>query len=323
MRAFQFQRGQIVQLEIEQPKPQPGEALIRVEYSGICNTDVELLRGYYRFSGIAGHEFVGTVEQVNSVRPEELQWQGSRVVGEINTWCGECDTCRRGDQKHCPNRDVLGIIHRQGAFAEYLTLPVRCLYRVPDGLDPLTAVFTEPLAAALEPTQQLLIREQDRIAVLGDGKLGLLTALGLRYWNAGLTLVGKHREKLDIAEKQGVKVRLLNQFRQLDHRYDYIIDATGNADGLRLALDYVRPKGTVVLKTTTRDEPQINISRIAVDEIRLIGSRCGDFAQALNLLAAGTIDVRPLISEVFEFARFKEAFQTALAANGVKYLFKY
>lgn len=323
MRAFKFQQGQIVQLEIDPPVPQPGEALIRVEYAGICNTDIELLRGYYRFAGIAGHEFVGMVEEVNGSARDAEQWKGARVVGEINAWCGECPACLSGMEKHCPNRDVLGIIRRQGAFAEYLTLPLRCLYKVPEGMDPETAVFAEPLAAALEPSQQLLIRERDAVAVLGDGKLGLLTALGLSRLNSGLTLVGKHREKLDIAAAQGVHVKLLNQFRQIDRRYDLIIEATGRPDGIRTALDFVRPQGTVVLKTTIREDPKVNISRIAVDEIRVVGSRCGDFGQALHLLAGGCIDLRPLISGVFEFARFKEAFQTALAGKGIKYLFKY
>lgn len=270
------------------PVPQPplGEVLVRVLKAGICNTDVELRRGYYPFTGIPGHEFVGVVESKG-------EWQGARVCGEINVACGDCPQCRAGRRTHCDRRTVLGLLNRNGAFAEYLALPFENLHRVPDSVSDDEAVFTEPLAAALEITQQVHVRPTDSVVVLGDGKLGLLCAQVLALTGCDLWVVGRHRSKLDILAARGIRTALVTEVPSL--RADLVVECTGHPDGFALARQFLRPRGTLVLKSTYAGSFPVELSRLVVEEITVVGSRCGPFAPALDLLARGLVDVRPLI----------------------------
>lgn len=289
------------------PIAAPHEALIRVRMAGICNTDLELLKGYMNFSGIPGHEFVGLVEAAPS-RPELV---GRRVVGDINIGVGP------GDHRHAPDRTVLGILGKDGAFAQYLTLPVWNCHIVPDSVDDMAAVFAEPLAAALEVGQQVHIRASDRVAVLGDGKLGVLIALGLRHLCPGVVLMGKHPDKLAIAAEQGVRTALAGE---VSGPFDVVAEATGRPDGIRAAMALVRDEGVIVLKSTTEAASCLDISRIVVREITLVGSRCGDTALALDHLAHGLVDPSGLVEAVLPFEKVEEAFTLAARPGARKVL---
>ncbi len=267
------------------PVPPAGEALIRVRRAGICNTDLEMVRGYYPFTGILGHEFVGIVESPGD-------WHGMRVCGEINATCGECAQCLAGRKTHCERRTVLGIKNRNGAFAEYLTLPVDNLHAVPNGVPDNEAVYTEPLAAALEITQRVSVRPNDKVVVLGDGKLGLLSALVLDQTGCSLTAVGRHRNKLDVLAARGIRTALVGD--PLDLKADIVVECTGNPSGFELARKLLRAQGTLVLKSTYAGTASVDLSWVVVDEITVAGSRCGPFAPALDLLARRAVDVRPL-----------------------------
>jgi len=277
------------------PTPAPGEAVIRPRRMGVCQTDLELCHGYMGFRGVLGHEFVGEVESVG--RSRDQRWIGKRVVGSINCVCGRCDMCRAGLKEHCRDRTVLGIAGRDGCFADRFVLPVVNLHEVPETLDDDQAVFTEPLAAAYQITQQLTIEGRPYITVLGDGRLGLLSAQVLSQLNATVRCVGKHPEKLALCEKWGVKHRLLDDVG-LRADQDIVVDCTGSPSGLTTAMGMVRPRGTIGLKTTvaSNDLPPMDLSPIVIHEIQLIGSRCGPFAVALDALAAGKVDVLSLIT---------------------------
>ncbi len=301
--------------------PVPGaahEALVRVHTSGICNTDLEIVRGYAGFRGTLGHEFVGTVEQADD-RPELV---GKRVVGEINAGCGECGLCAIGDARHCPQRTVLGIIDRDGAHADYLALPSWNLVEVPANVDDDAAVFTEPLAAALGVAERVEIVPGTSVAVIGDGKLGLLCAMSLRLMSEDVTLVGRHRTKLSIAENVGVSVFLAEDMSKVGRRFDVVVEASGSESGLILAVDLVRPLGTIVLKSTFHGTPAWPASRIVVDEISLVGSRCGRFAPALKLLEQKALDPRPLICEEFPLNDGVAAFDRAREKGALKVLLR-
>ncbi|MBN1324313.1 MAG: alcohol dehydrogenase catalytic domain-containing protein [Methanotrichaceae archaeon] len=284
------------------PAPRKGESLIRVRLAGICNTDIQIMRGYMGFRGVLGHEFVGTVVMG--------ALEGSRVVGEINCGCGICDYCRRGLSKHCPTRTTLGIDGRDGSMADYLVLPVENLHKVPQGLPDEEAVFAEPLGAAMQVLDCVAIGPSKRILVMGDGTLGLLISLLIGRTSAQVTLVGKHRDKLAVASDQGVNTVLLSDL-EIEKAYDLVIEATGSPDGLSLALQLVRPRGTIVLKTTAAASSEMNLATIVVDEVHVIGSRCGPFEPAVRALLSRYIDVRPLISGIYEFDRANEAFVAA------------
>jgi alcohol dehydrogenase len=286
------------------PEPAPGEALVKVHLAGICKTDVEITRGYMDFRGILGHEFVGTVV----ASPDEGLVR-SRVVGEINTGCGACSYCREGLERHCPNRTVLGIAGRDGAMAEYLTLPVRNLVPVPAGLSDEKAVFTEPLAAALEILEQVKIVPAYSVAVLGDGKLGLLVSMVLRLTGCDPVLVGKHPEKMALFSSLGGSVMLLDSFMNLDERFDVVVEASGNPSGWDLAVKRVKPRGTLVLKSTYHGALDFNPAPLVINEITVVGSRCGRFAPALKLMDLGLVDPTPLISAVFPLAEAEVAFK--------------
>jgi alcohol dehydrogenase len=299
-----------------EPQPPPGEALIRVRLAGICNTDLELVRGYLGFRGVLGHEFVGEV-----VQSPDPAWLGRRVVGDINAACRSqaCDTCGAGRYTHCPNRTTLGIAGRDGAFADFLTLPQVNLYAVPDNVPNEMAVFTEPLAAACEILAQIKIAPTDRVFVLGDGKLGLLVSAVLRLTGADLTLVGRNRNKLAIAEGWGVQVRLTEEPLPA-HTADVVVECTGSPQGFESARRLLRPRGTLVLKSTYHGALSLDMSGLVVDEITLLGSRCGPFAPALRLLASGLVDPRRLISETFTLDRAEAAFRRAVAPGVLKVL---
>ena len=308
--------AQTLRLRDDLPRPAPaaGEARVRVLVAGICNTDLELVRGYYPFTGIPGHEFVGRVETAAGAEP----WVGRRVVGEINASCGTCAACRAGRPTHCERRTVLGIRGRDGAFAEGLTLPIKNLHEVPPGISDETAVFAEPLAAALEIQEQVAIGPRDRVVVIGDGKLGHLVAQTLALTGCALTVIGRHPAKLALLAARGITTGLADDIPRA--QADVVVECTGNAEGLDLARAAVRPRGTIVLKSTYRGSASVDISRIVVDEITLVGSRCGPFAPALALLADGRVDVRPLVHARFPLHEAVAAFAEAARPGVMKVL---
>ena len=293
MRALRFTRGQLALHDVPVPD-KTDEALVRVVKSGICNTDLEIVRGYAGFQGTIGHEFVGVVEKADD-RPEIV---GKRVVGEINAGCGICELCLGGDSRHCPARTVLGIVGRDGAHAEYLQLPTRNLIEVPDNVSDDQAVFAEPLAAAYGIMEQVEILSATKVAVIGDGKLGLLCAMALGLRSRNVTIIGKHASKMSIAEKSGVEGILLNSVKSsMSRRFDVVVEASGSESGFSTALDLVKPRGKIVLKSTFHGTPVWAASRVVVDEITIVGSRCGRLAPALECLKSKKIDVERLITE--------------------------
>jgi threonine dehydrogenase-like Zn-dependent dehydrogenase len=316
MRALRCRDGAVT-LVRNAPVPQDErEALVRVTLAGICNTDLEIVRGYAGFTGTLGHEFVGIVER----SPDKGQL-GKRVVGEINAGCGKCGLCRKGDPRHCEARTVLGIHNRDGAFADYLSLPPENLIPIPDAITDRQAVFTEPLAAACGILEHVEIGPQDRVVVIGDGKLGQLIARVLARTGCDLTLVGRHASNLALATACGVRCLTVNAATGIPTRScDYVVEASGSPGGLESALGLVRPRGTVVLKSTFHGAVPVDSSKIVVDEVRLVGSRCGRFAPALRLLGTGALDLEPLIARHFPLAEGAAAVQAASAPGTLKVL---
>lgn len=313
MKGLWLENNQLqLRTDINIPEPSQGEALVRVLCAGICNTDLELLRGYYPYSGILGHEFVGVVEQ----GPDNLINQ--RVVGEINAACGHCRYCRRGQPTHCENRTVLGIVNRNGAFADYLTLPVKNLYAVPDNVPNEVATFTEPVAAALEIQEQVNIHPDDRVLVVGDGKLGQLVAQTLALTGCDLLVIGRHRDKLANLEARGIKTGFADAV--IPRAFDISVECTGNAAGFEIASKALRPRGTLVLKSTYAGKLSLDASALVVDEITVIGSRCGPFAPALSLLAEEKINITPLIQARYPLTDALEAFKRAQTKGTLKVL---
>lgn len=302
----------------EKPVPKAGEALIRVTYAGICNTDYEISKGYMGYKGILGHEFTGIVESVNA---EDKSLTGKRVVGEINCGCKVCELCKKGLERHCENRSTLGIWKKEGCMAEFVTMPVSNLLVIPENVTDAEAVFTEPLAAAVEILEQLHIEPCQKALVLGDGKLGLLIALTLNAYNVDVVLVGKHTEKLDIAKAQGVKTMLLGDL-EIKKSYDIVVEATGSASGFETSMSLVKPRGTLVLKSTVATGKELNLAPIVIDEITVLGSRCGQFAPALRLLEKKKVDVKPLISDVVSIDRAIDGFKKNTEKNTIKILIK-
>ena len=314
MIAVYLEKGRVEVREAPRPSRPEGFALIRLLCAGICNTDLELQRGYYGFSGTPGHEFVGEV-----VEADRRDLLGRRVVGEINLACGKCEWCRKDLGRHCPSRTVLGIAKHPGAFREFLTLPERNLHVLPDSLLTETAVFTEPLAAACEILEQVNLPCGAQVAVLGDGKLGLLIAQALNACGFQVHQFGRHREKLRIAEAQGVQTEVAG-----DHlpqaAYHWVVDATGSAEGFRQAVQMVHPRGTVILKSTVHGVVGVDTAPVIVNEITLIGSRCGRFEPALDLLQRGVIDVEDMISERMRLQDAPRAFERAAQKGILKVL---
>lgn len=349
---------------------------MRVRLCGICNTDLELARGYMDFKGVPGHEFVGEVIEVNltdngpSLKGENspassgshkkikadspgdtnskssIKWEfsqastgragqtdvagqgeeaerssliGRRVAGEINAACGECDFCQEGVPSHCQNRTVLGILGRDGCMAEYLTLPLENLHVIPDNISDEAAVFVEPLAAAFEILEQVEINKTDRVLVMGDGKLGLLCAMVLSTTGAEVTLLGRHKRKLSHVAPYGVKT-LINEERGASGPYDVVVEATGSAEGFEQAMKLIRPRGVIVLKSTVAEGKPLNLAPTVINEITVVGSRCGPFAPAIEALASGAIDPTPLIEATYSIDNAVKAFEHAGKKGALKML---
>ena len=312
MRAVFFD-GKLSVRERPRPISGPREALIRVTLAGICNTDVEILRGYMDFRGILGHEFVGVVEEC-----ADPSWVGKRVVGEINIPCGLCELCAKGLAKHCRQRSVLGIDGKDGAFAEFLTLPVANLRAVPDGLGDRQAVFTEPLAACFEIVERGLVQADDRVLVLGDGKMGALASAVMVMIAKDVTLLGKHKDKLDRIAPAGVKTALVGETDAKD--FDVVVECSGSPRGLLDAIRRVRPRGVIFLKSTVSEGIPVNLSPVVVDEITIVGTRCGPFEPALAALSRNAVKVDHLIDAVFPADEAVAAFDEAQRPGVMKVL---
>ncbi len=297
--------GDALTLNSSYPPPVPDQntAIVKVHLGGICSTDLQIFKGYMKFRGVPGHEFVGSVSQ----GPKE--WLGKRVVGEINFGCGKCEFCARDLSRHCPNRKVMGILNSDGAFADYVAVPLANLHLVPDSVSDEQAVFTEPLAAAFEILQQIQVSTGDEILILGDGKLGNLCAQVLRLTGAKVTALGRHQDKLDLIKRTGVRTMLLNKWKP--RLFDVVVEATGSAAGLELAISAVRPRGTLVLKSTVAEAHRVSLAPVVINEINLIGSRCGVFPDALEAYVAGQISVAPLIEQVYPLEQGIEGIQHA------------
>ena len=291
-----------------------GECRIRVTYAGICGTDLELIRGYADYTGIPGHEFVGVVEDAPD---RDRHWIGKRVVGEINASCGACDSCIAGVREHCPTRSVLGILNRDGTFATHISLPARNLHALPDSLSDQAAVFVEPTAAACEILTQVDVTMRTRIAVVGDGRLGLLIGQVLQSTGATVTQVGRHANKLKLAESFGLNTAL-SKDTIASKSFDLTVDATGRPDGLQRAMELVRPRGTVVMKSTFHGAAPIQLWPAVVDELTLIGSRCGPFERGIEMLVNRHVKTEPLVAGIYSLESFKDAF--AFATTSLKVL---
>ena len=315
MLAVHLEQGRIQMRRRPRPRRPEGFALIRLRLAGICNTDLELARGYYAFRGTPGHEFVGEV-----VEADRKRLRGRRVVGEINLACGRCLWCRRGLGRHCPHRTVLGIAGHPGAFSEFFTLPERNLHVLPDSIPDEEAVFVEPLAAACEILEQVRIPPGAKVAVLGDGKLGLLVAQVLHREGLRVRLFGRHPEKLAIAEAAGVEIEA--RAVRPAAAFEWVIEATGSADGLREAVAMTRPRGTVILKSTVHELVKLDTAPVVVNEISLVGSRCGRFEPALELLRQRALRLREMITAEYPLAEAPRAFRAAARKGALKILLR-
>lgn len=331
MLSFRIENGKLKATSRPRPRLRRGWALIRVGLVGICNTDVELLHGYYDFRGVPGHEFVGTVEELRGVSAaERKKWLGQRVCGEINISCKAlgrrpvCDFCRRGLKTHCAHRTVLGIIDHPGAYAEYLTLPLENLHRVPESVSDERAVFVEPLAAAREILEQVDVRKIREAAVLGDGKLAQLIVRVLRTTIPRVAMYGKHEKKLATARDAGIATKRVRgdagDLKRVSDKYRLVVEATGSPTGLVLAQQMTEPKGTLILKSTFHGAAPVETWPIVVKEITVVGSRCGPFAKAIALLRSGKINPTPLITRVFPLGKAPEAIAYAQRAGVMKVL---
>src|SRR5438094_5079016 len=345
MKALRYENGKLAVADVSKPLVE-GEALVRVTVSGSCKTDLEIARGYAGFEGTLGHEFVGVIEEVSEARPlgratspevrglsrnsivnepalmVGLPTRGQRVVGEINAGCGACDLCRSGDSRHCAVRRVLGIVGRDGAHPEFLKLPVVNLLPVPPEISDERAVFTEPLAAACGILERVSIDNKTTVAVVGDGKLGLLCAQMIGTTGADVTLVGKYDSKLAIARRRGIEAKIISDANKLSRHFDVVVEASGSPRGFELALDLLRPRGVLVLKSTFHGATEMNAARIVVDEISVVGSRCGRFAPALELLKSNAVDVDSLISDEFPLAEGVRAMARAGEPGVLKVLLR-
>ncbi len=312
MRALTLRSG----LEYSEQHPAPttanGEAVVRVIQAGICATDLQLMQGYMGFQGVLGHEFVGIVDEA----PHRTNLVGKRVVGEINAACRGCPVCQAGRLTHCPRRTTLGIDRRDGAFADFLALPIENLYPLPDEITNDQAVFTEPLAAACQILEQVPVDAMDRVLVIGDGKLGLLCAQVLQRTGCRLTVLGRHQEKLQILTARGIHTS--QDPASLSPGLDIVVEATGTAGGFKLAREYVRPRGTIVLKSTYHGQTAVDMTALVIHEITVVGSRCGPFPAAIALLKENAIDVQSLIHKRFPIEQGTDAFEHAATKGMLK-----
>ena len=297
------------------PTPAEGECIIQVHLAGICATDLHITRGYMDYHGVLGHELVGTVV----VGPTD--WKGKRVAGEINCVCRKCEMCQAGLSNHCRKRTVMGILGRDGCFADRVALPQRNLHVVPDVISDEEAVFIEPLAAAYQVLAQCTIDKRTQACVIGPGRLGLLVAQVLKTTGCHLTVIGRNPKKLLLAEKKGIQaIHTDNVVPRND--LDVVVECTGSPDGLALAIQLIRPRGTIVLKSTSADAGSVNLAPLVIDEVKLIGSRCGPFPEAINALARQAVDVRSLISKTYPIESALEAFEAAASPQNIKVLLR-
>ncbi len=335
MRTLHFDGTAVRLKSAPEPAPGAGEVLLRVHAAGICQTDFEIAKGYMTFIGTLGHEFVGTVAKLG--KGVDQQWAGKRVCAEINCICGKCEMCSRGLSSHCTRRSVIGILNHDGAFAEAIVVPARNLHAVPDHVSDEEAIFVEPLAAAFQILRQVPMEKRTRATVLGDGRLGQLVAQVLARTGCTLTLVGHHEEKLSLAEKLCVPAKLGiksaakagPQFRTTLERdlrgtrdQDVVVDCTGHAEGFERALTLVRPRGTIVLKTTVATAKPLNLAPIVIDEIAVLGSRCGPFAEAIHALAAREVNVLPLITKRVTLEQAEKIFAPGASVGALKTLIR-
>ena len=323
MNALWLENNQISLRDVPRPD-KPNEALVKIRKTGICSTDLELVKGYYPYTGILGHEFVG---EVVSLTPDPSPIErgdrvrvSDRVVGEINAACHQCEQCLNGRPTHCENRTVLGIVNRNGTFAEYTTLPLDNLHRVPDSVSDEMAVFTEPLAAALEIQQQIQVKPMDRVLLIGAGRLGQLIAQTLALTGCDLRVVARHKHQQELLKRRGI--RLIVEAEIEPWRWDIVVEATGSPGGFSLARQAIRPRGTLVLKSTYKGEMNVNFSSIVVDEINIVGSRCGPFAPALRLMESKQVDPTVLIDSEFSLNEALKAFEHAAETGVLKVLLR-
>jgi threonine dehydrogenase-like Zn-dependent dehydrogenase len=312
MQALWLENNKIDLQDVAQPR-NSREALVKIHKAGICSTDLELVKGYYPYTGILGHEFVGEV-----VEADDLSWIGQRVVGEINVVCGQCEQCLNGRPTHCENRTVLGIVNRDGTFAEFTQLPIANLHRVPDSIPDEMAVFTEPLAAALEVQQQVQIKPTDRVLLVGAGRLGQLIAQTLALTGCDLRVVARHVHQQNLLKARGI--RTIDEEEIRAWRWDVVVEATGSPTGFSLARKAIRPRGTLVMKSTYKGDLKMNFSSIVVDEINIIGSRCGPFEPALRLMESRQVDPTVLIADEFKLNEALKAFERAAETGVLKVL---
>jgi alcohol dehydrogenase len=319
MLAVHLAKGKVEVRRQPVPKVPEGFARIRLLAAGICSTDLELQRGYYGFTGTPGHEFVGEVVEVNGSTSKAKQWIGQRVAGEINLGCGECNWCAKGLGRHCPTRTVLGIVKHPGAFSEFLTLPIRNLHRVPASIPTSDAVFIEPIGAACEIMDQVKIPKREPVGVLGDGKLGLLITQVLQAHGAQVHLMGRHIDKMRLVDFSGATTEIIRKKTPVS-AFNFVVDSTGSSDGLSTAIAMCQPRGTVIMKSTVHGLVSINTAVPIVNEITLVGSRCGRFEPALKLLASGKVRVNSMISDEFPLDQAPAAFAKAASKGVLKVL---
>ena len=315
MKALKF-NGRKMDFITNYPEPNNDEALIKVNLAGICGTDLEILEGYMSYQGILGHEFTGIV-----IKSKNKDLVGKRVVGEINVGCEKCDFCKKGMQRHCPNRSVLGILNRDGAFAEYLSLPEKNLHIIPNSISDEQAVFVEPIAAAFEIREQVSLKPNWKIAIVGDGRLAQLIVSVLKITCRDITCYGKHKDKLERLERMEIKTRIGISEKD-DHYFDLVIEATGSNSGFLDALKLVKPRGSIILKSTIASKENLDLTPAVVNEISLVGSRCGPFRPAIEAIENGTVSVEGLIHSIYPLDKFKEAFEEARKSNVLKILLK-
>ncbi len=312
MNALWLENNQISLREVSQPR-KSNEALIKIRKAGICSTDLELVKGYYPYTGILGHEFVGDV-----VEADDASWISQRVVGDINAVCNKCEQCLNGRPTHCEHRTVLGIVNRDGTFAEFTQLPITNLHKVPASVPDEMAVFTEPLAAALEIQQQVQVKPTDRVLLVGAGRLGQLVAQTLALTGCDLHVVARHKHQQDLLKARGI--RIISEEEIKPWRWDIVVEATGSPSGFSLARQAIRPRGTLVLKSTYKGEMNVNFSAIVVDEVNIIGSRCGPFEPALRLMESKQVDPTVLIDSEFSLGDALKAFEHAAETGVLKVL---
>lgn len=315
MKAAYFD-GQKMVYDQSYPDPKPGEALVRINLAGICGTDLEILDGYMAYEGVLGHEFVGTVE-----KSENSNLIGKRVVGEINAGCNKCESCQKGMARHCPNRTVLGILKRDGAFAEFLSLPEKNLHVIPDKITDEQAVFVEPLAAAFEIQEQVKLQPEWSVAVVGDGRLAQLIIQVLKLTCPNLTCFGRHKNKLASLINIGVKIKIGIE-KSDEQSFDLVVEATGSNSGFADTMKLIKPRGTVILKSTIASRENLDLTPTVVNEITLVGSRCGLFKPAIDALATGIVSVDSMVDSTFPLEKFSDAIEHAKKPDTLKVLLK-